>query len=56
MNAISGNGVMRAAKRKEGRFLPLLALSDDEMMKVFGKGVTIAGRRYNKMNYIQKNV
>ena len=54
INAISGKGIMAAAKRQEGGFLPLLALP--LMIKAMsGKGVTRAGRGYNKMNHMDKN-
>ena len=46
INAISGKG-------QEVGSLPLLTLP--LMMKVLGKGVTIAGRGYNKIDQIDKN-
>ena len=52
INAITGKVAMRAGKGKEDGFLPSLALT--LMMKVLGKGVTRAGRGYNRMDYMGK--
>ena len=53
INVLTGKRVTSAGKGPEGGFLPLLALP--LMMKVLGKGVTRAGRGYNKMDYVDKN-
>ena len=52
INAVSGNGVMRVGKEKEGGFLPLLILP--LMMKLLEKGITRAGKRYNNMDQMNE--
>ena len=53
INAITAKAVKRAGKRNKGGFLPLLTLP--LMMKgILRKGVTPAGRGYNKMEHMDK--
>ena len=53
INAISEKGVMKAREATESGFLLLLGLL--LMMKVLGKIVTRAVKRYYKMDYMDKN-
>ena len=55
MNHIFRKGVMRVGKGQEGGILPFLA--PILMLKpIAGKGVEIAGKEYNNMDYMDKNV
>ena len=54
INAVSGKGAMAAAKGHKDGFLPLLELP--LIMKVLGKEVMRAGRGYNNMDRMDKNV
>ena len=52
--AISEKGLIRAGKVQEYRMLPLLALP--LLMKLLGKGLTKAARRYNNLDHMDKNL
>ena len=54
INAITGKGVIRGEKGKEGGFLQLLAMS--LMIKAMsGKGMKRSRRVYNNMDHVDKN-
>ena len=53
INVITGKKVMRAGKGQKDGLLLLLALS--LMMKVLGKGIRRARRRYNNIDHMNKS-
>ena len=51
INALTGKGAMRVEKEQEGGFFILLPLS--LMIKLLGKRITRAGRKYSKMDHVE---
>ena len=51
INALTGKGAMRVEKEQEGGFFTLLPLS--LMIKLLGKRITRAGRKYSKMDHVE---